>query len=204
MVNMNISPSGVVIGAMPPLNAGRQVAHGRGQAFADLLARPVDVGAILEIDGDVGQRVLRHRAQQALVRDAEHFLLDRHGEARLDFLRRHARRLQDDLDLGGRYIGKGVDGQAKEGLHAGRDEQRSEHQQQQPLGQGKTDQGGEHYSLPTPVNMAFRPETPLIATASPGCHALGSPPFTALADQAYRPGDEAAALCSLLAVRTKT
>jgi hypothetical protein len=80
MVNMNISPSGVVIGAMPPLAPGGRLPIAARQALADLLARPVDVGAVLEIDGDVGQRVLRGRAQQALVRDAEHFLLDRHGE----------------------------------------------------------------------------------------------------------------------------
>jgi hypothetical protein len=58
------------------------------------------------------------------VRNAEHFLLDRHGEAGFDLFRRHARGLQDDLDLGGRYIGKGVDGQAEQGLHAGADQQR--------------------------------------------------------------------------------
>ncbi len=35
-------------------HAGWQIAHGGSQAFADLLARPVNIGAILEIDGDVG------------------------------------------------------------------------------------------------------------------------------------------------------
>ncbi len=149
--------------------AGRQVAHRRGQALADLLAGPVDVGAVLEIDGDVGQRVFRGRAQQALVRDAEHFLLDRHGEAGFDFLRRHAGRLQDDLDLGRRDIGKGVDRQAEESLDAGADEHDGQHQNQQALGQRKTDQGVEHYSLPTPARRAFRPETPLTATRSPAC-----------------------------------
>jgi hypothetical protein len=34
-------------------NAGWQVAHRGSQAFADLLAGPVNIGAILEIDGDV-------------------------------------------------------------------------------------------------------------------------------------------------------
>ena len=125
--------------------AGRQVALGGGQALADLLARPVDVGAVLEIDGDVGQGVFGSRAQQALVRDAEHFLLDRHGEARFDFLRRHAGRLQDDLDLCGGHVGKGINWQANESLHPGADEHGGQHQQQQALGQRKTDQRGEHY-----------------------------------------------------------
>ena len=149
--------------------AGRQVALCGGQAFADLLAGPVDIGAVLEIDGDVGQRVFGGRAQQALVRDAEHFLLDRHGEAGFDFLRRHAGRLQDDLDLRRGHIGEGVDRQAAKGLHAGADQHGGQHQQQQALGQRKADQRGQHYSLPTPVSIALSPETPLTATRSPAC-----------------------------------
>jgi hypothetical protein len=77
MVNMNISPSGVVIGARPPRGAGRQVAHHAGEALAHLLAGPVDVGAVLEVEGDVGQRVLGRGTQDALVRNAEHLLFDR-------------------------------------------------------------------------------------------------------------------------------
>ena len=37
--------------------AGGQVAHHAGEALADLLAGPVDVGAVLEVERDVGQRV---------------------------------------------------------------------------------------------------------------------------------------------------
>jgi hypothetical protein len=58
MVNMNISPSGVVDRGHAAGDSGWQVAHGGGQALADLLAGPVDVGAILEIDGDIGQGIL--------------------------------------------------------------------------------------------------------------------------------------------------
>jgi hypothetical protein len=50
MVNMNISPSGVVIGAMPPVAPGGRLPITAGQALADLLAGPVDVGAVLEIE----------------------------------------------------------------------------------------------------------------------------------------------------------
>ena len=194
MVNMNISPSGVVIGAMPPLAPGGRLPMRGGQAFADLLARPVDVGAVLEIDGDVGQRVFGSRAQQALVRDAEQFLLDRHGEAGFDFLRRHARRLQDDLDLRRRDVGKGIDRQATEGLNAGADQHGGQHQQQQALGQRKADQRGQHYSLPTPVSIAFSPETPLTATPLAGLHAVDQHAVAALADDAHRAGGEAHAL----------
>ena len=180
---MNISPSGVVIGAMPPLTPGGRLSMAEGQAFANLLAGPVDVGAILEIDGDIGQGVFRHRAQQALMRNAEHFLLDRHGEAGFDFLRRHAG-AQDDLDLGGRYIGKGVDGQTEQGLDAGADEQRGEHQHQQALGQGKTDQGRRALFPCPPRSTWLSNRKPLDRNAFAGFHPVGHRRFTALADEA--------------------
>ncbi len=148
-------------------DAGGQVAHCRGEALADLLACPVDVGAVFEVERDVGQRIFRGGAQQALMRDAEQFLLDRHGEAGFDLFRRHARRLQDNLDLGGRYIGEGVNRQAEESLYTGPDQHDGKNQQQKPLGEREADQRGEHYSFPTPVSMAFSPETPLMATLSP-------------------------------------
>ena len=50
MVNMNISPSGVMIGARPLLGASGR-SRGHWQALGDLGARPVDVGAVLEIEG---------------------------------------------------------------------------------------------------------------------------------------------------------
>ena len=36
-------------------DAGWQVAHCTGEAFADLLPRPINVGAIFKINRDVGQ-----------------------------------------------------------------------------------------------------------------------------------------------------
>ena len=148
-------------------DSGWQVAHGGGQALADLLAGPINVGAVLEIDGDIGQGVLGGRAEQALIRDAEHFLLDGDGQAGFDLLRRHAGGLEDDLDLGRGDIGKGVDGQTQEGLNTRRDQQDGQDHQQEALGQGKANQGGQHYSPPAPDSMALRPETPFKTTRSP-------------------------------------
>ena len=101
------------------------------------------------------------------MRDAEQFLLDRYGEARFDLFRRHAGGLEDDLDLRRRHVREGVDGQAEESLDAGPGEHDGKNQHQQALGQRKTDQGVQHYSAPTPVSRALRPDTPLMATFSP-------------------------------------
>ena len=55
----------------PAAHALGQVARDIGQAFGDLVARPVDVGAILEVNGDVRKRVFRGGAQDLLVRQSQ-------------------------------------------------------------------------------------------------------------------------------------
>ncbi len=79
----------------------RQVLDDVVEALGHLLPRPVDVGAVVEVDGDVGDRVLRRRPQNALARNAQHLQFDRGDDARFHLLRRHARCLHDDLHLGG-------------------------------------------------------------------------------------------------------
>ncbi|MCW2019198.1 hypothetical protein ACVILJ_000068 [Bradyrhizobium diazoefficiens] len=98
MVNMNISPSGLVIGASPTHPLGKVTSDVR-QPLGDLVARPVDIRAVLEIDRDVGERVFGGRAKDLLVRQAQQFELDRDGDALLDLLRRQARCLHDDFHL---------------------------------------------------------------------------------------------------------
>ena len=98
-------------------HAFRQVARDVGQALRDLVARPVDVGAVLEIEGDVGERVFGRRAQDLLVRDPEQLELDRHGNPLLDLLGGEARRLHDDFHLDRRDVGKCID---RQGGKAGR------------------------------------------------------------------------------------
>ena len=50
MVNISISPSGVTIGARPPVGAGRQLIAQVLQPLVDLRARPENVGAIGEFE----------------------------------------------------------------------------------------------------------------------------------------------------------
>ncbi len=87
-----------------------QVLPDGGQALRDLLARPVDVAALLEIHRDVGEGILGDGAQHGLVGDAQHLHLDGGSDARLHLLRGHAGGLDDDLDLGGGNVREGVDG----------------------------------------------------------------------------------------------
>ncbi len=75
------------------LGARRQILHDAAKAFGHLLARPVDVGAFLEIHRDVSECILRARAKHLGLRQSQQTLLDRRSDARLDLLRRHARRL---------------------------------------------------------------------------------------------------------------
>ena len=82
-------------------HALRQIARDVGQAFRDLVARPVDVGAVLEIDGDVGERVFCRRAKDLLVGQSEQFKLDRNRDPLFDLLRGETRRLHDDFHLDG-------------------------------------------------------------------------------------------------------
>ena len=167
-------------GRQAAADGGGQVLQHAGQPFADLLARPEDVRAFLEVQRDVGDRIFGLRAQHGLARDAQQFLLDGGDDARLDFFRRHAGRLQDQLDLGTGDIGKGVDGQRAERLHAGRRHQRGQHQHQQALRQRQGDEAGQHHwppwagasdAGPRPLQLPLRTARPRTATASPAASA---------------------------------
>jgi hypothetical protein len=116
-----------------PGDIRRQAAPDAVQALRHLLSRPVDIGAVLEIYCDVRERVFRHRAQHGLVRQAQHLHFDGRGDARLDFLRRHARCLGDNLDLGRRNVGEGIDWQILKRIAAHPDQQGRQHEHQQAL-----------------------------------------------------------------------
>ena len=125
-------------------DAFRQIDEDAVQPFGHLLTRPVDVGAILKIDGHVDQTVLGHRAQHALVGDAQHLHFDRDRNAGLDLFRGHARRFHDHLDLGAGDVGEGIDRQTLEGEPAGGGQQGGSQQHEQPLGERELDQAIEH------------------------------------------------------------
>ena len=110
-----------------------QVAHHARQAFAHLLAGPVDIGAVGEVERDVGDGVFALRAQHDLVGDAQQFLLDGGHDACLDLGGSHAGGLEDDLDLGGRYVGKRVDWQVAQGHDTGGQQRQRQDAHQQAL-----------------------------------------------------------------------
>ena len=110
------------------------------EAFRHLLARPVNVGAILEINGDIRQRVLGNGAQHMLFWNAQHFRFDGRNNPRLHLFRGHAGRLHDQLHLGRGDIGKSVDRQVLERHGARTDQQQREYCDQQALGQRKFDE----------------------------------------------------------------
>ena len=160
-------------GREPAFNAVGQIAPDRAETLGDLLARPIDVSTLGEIQGDVGQGVFGDGAQHRLVWDAEHLQLDPFGDACLHLLGRHPRRLHDDLHLGGGDIREGIDRRGLEGQPAAADERQHGQQHQQPLGQRELDQTGEHHSAP-PSQAALMATTPLTASRS----AAVSPPAT--------------------------
>ena len=84
------------------------------QAFAHLLAREVQVGAVLEHHGHLRQAVARDRTRVVQSRQAGHRGLDREGDALLGFQRRIAGRLGVDLHLDIGDVGRGVDRQLGE------------------------------------------------------------------------------------------
>ena len=96
-------------------DAGGQIFAQAAQTFADLLARPIAVGAVLEVDGDIDQAIFRDRTQDFSFWDTEHFHFDRHRDTAFDFLRRHAGGFHDDFDLGTRHIGECVNRQPEVG-----------------------------------------------------------------------------------------
>ena len=121
-----------------------QCALGLVQALRDLLARPIDVGAVLEVDDDVGYCVLGGRTQEFQAWDALHLHLDRECDARLDLGRRKPRRLDEHLYLRRRNIGEGVDGQRVECPQATGDHRDGDDQHHQALDQCESDERGDH------------------------------------------------------------
>src|SRR3546814_16529959 len=68
--------------------------HAR-QAFGNLLTRPIDVGAVDKIYGDVGNGIFGGGSQDGLIGNTEHFHLERRDDAALHLRGGHDRSLQD-------------------------------------------------------------------------------------------------------------
>ena len=93
---------------------GGKLVLGLLDALVDQLAGEIDVGAVLEDDGDLRQAVARQRAGVFEPRQPGHRGLDRKGDALLDLQRRVAGRLGVDLHLHVGDVGHGIDRQACE------------------------------------------------------------------------------------------
>ena len=150
-----------------PAHAVRQVTGDIRESLRNLVARPVNIGAVFEIECDVGKRVFGRRAQNLLVRDAKEFEFDWHRYALLDLLRRQARRLHDDFDLNRRDVREGVDRQTRENDHANADKEKHAQQHEKTLGKRKLGQAFEiHPPAPSPSKMPRSADTLLAATSS--------------------------------------
>ena len=128
----------------PAADAFGQAARNTGIAFGHLLARPVDVAAFGKVQRDVRDGVLGGGAQHHALWHAEQFHLQRCDHARLHLLGRHARGLDDQLDLRGGNIRIGVDRQSQEGRQARTRQGQHAQQHQRALAQGKFNQTGQH------------------------------------------------------------
>ena len=93
---------------------GGKIRAGLAQALAHLLARKVDVGAVLEHDRHLRQPVARNRARAREFGQPRHCVLDEEAHPLLDLERCVAgcHRIHDDLNVGD--VGYGVDGKARE------------------------------------------------------------------------------------------
>ncbi len=100
--------------------------------------------------------------------DAEHLQLERDGDARLHLGGSHARRLENDFDLRGGHVRKGVDREVPEGDDPRAQEQHGECEHQDPLGQRELDELlGHHSAAPAPAShIDLSAATPRVATCS--------------------------------------
>jgi hypothetical protein len=88
------------------------------QALEHLLAGEVVGGLVVEGEGDHRQAGDRHRAQLGHARHAAHLALDGQRDGALDFFRRLADGLGDDLHLHVLHVGEGFDGDLVDGVEA--------------------------------------------------------------------------------------
>ncbi len=112
------------------LDAGRQLVLRLLDALVHELAGEVDVGAVLEHDGDLAEAVARQRARVFELRQAAHRRFQREGDALLDLERRVARRHGVDLHLDVGDVGHRIDRQAREVPRAERTDRDGRHDDQ--------------------------------------------------------------------------
>ncbi len=120
------------------LQVGRQVDV--LQPLEHLLAREVIVGAVRKRQRHDRQPRDRHGTQLRHARHAAHLAFDRQRYRALDFLRRLARDLRDDLDLHVLHVGKSFDRQVAPCVPARNRERQRQRQHEHALLQRKRDE----------------------------------------------------------------
>jgi hypothetical protein len=129
------------------LDALRQLREDLADALRDLLARPVNVGAVREIDRDDGERVFGQRSQHCLAGNPPDFRFERVGDALFDLAGSHPGSLDDDLDLGVRDVREGIDGEIAKGANADAGEDERENDEKEALRERELDEVSEHGDL---------------------------------------------------------
>ena len=126
-----------------------------------LLASPINVDTFFEVDGDVGNAVLGHRAHDLLVGNAQQLLLNRFDNSLLNFDRRHAWDFEDQLGLSRRNIRKCINRQIQPSLGACQNNDQSQAQREVAVTQAQSDEGFKHHS--SFCSMARKEAKPLCA-----------------------------------------
>ena len=124
-------------------------------ALADQLARAVDVGPVLEHQGDLGQPELGERAQFDHARHPGQLHLQREGHQLFDFLGGQRGDLRVDLDLDVGDVGHGIHRQVKGRPHAGGQQGQGGQDDEGSLAQRKLNYFINHRNLLVAVSAAL-------------------------------------------------
>ena len=131
-------------GAHRGIEAGRELCTQRLETLGDELAGEVNVRAVFEDDGDLGETVAGEGARVVEFGQAGHRGLDGEGHALFGFERRVAGGLGVDLDLDVGDVGDGVDGQALKVDYAERGDAEGGEQHQPTVADGELEKIFEH------------------------------------------------------------
>ncbi|OQC39631.1 MAG: hypothetical protein BWX64_01605 [Acidobacteria bacterium ADurb.Bin051] len=120
---------------------------GDGEPLAHELAGPVDVGPLVEDDGDDREPEAGERADLLDPRQAAHRRLHREGDEPLHLLRREPGAVGEDLHLDVRDVRHRVDRQVEQGVDAEAGEEEPERHHQQAVVEREVDEAADHRGL---------------------------------------------------------
>ena len=149
-------------------NAFRQARADFEQALHDQLAGEIDVGLVIEDQGDQRQAGLVQRSHFLQTGQAGHRHFQRHGGKTLDFLRRTARGFGGNLHLNVGDVREGIDRQLLRRIQAKEKEDRGNDRDDQALLERRTDEGLDHDpSISLRLRSLFRWKAPSTTSFSP-------------------------------------